>query len=98
MKASIDKATARDNDNAQLRAELQEAKKREEENIDKNYEAWCDRWKYEHDKRVVAEEMMKRLEEENSALNKQVSQTKKREQAALKKLGNLKKRLRELGR
>ena len=54
MKASIDKATARDNDNAQLRAELQEAKQREEENIDKNYEAWCDRWKYEHDKRVVA--------------------------------------------
>ena len=41
---------------------------------------------------------MKRLEEENRALNKQVSQTKKREQAALKKLGNLKKRLRELGR
>jgi hypothetical protein len=104
MKASIDEATARDNDNAQLRAELQEAKKREElshKNSDKWHQMWDHRyhgWGEERGKRVAAERSMMRLEVKNTALRKQLSQMAEREKGALKKFGDLKERLRELGK
>jgi hypothetical protein len=101
VKVSIDEATARDNDIAQLRAELQEAKKREElshKEYDVRVRMWNNKyheWVEERGKRVAAEESKKRVEEENTALHKQLSQMAEREKAALKKLDELKECLRQ---
>jgi hypothetical protein len=80
VKASIDAATARDNENARLRAEL--------------YHDWFREYKW----RIAAEKLIERLETENTALQKRLSQTAKREKRALRKLDELKGRLRELSK
>jgi predicted nucleic acid-binding Zn-ribbon protein len=97
VKASIDAATARDNEIAQLRAELQAATERERD-VQKclsDLQFWKDAWYKEITKRTTAEKSVKRLEEK---LHKQLSQMTEREQEAIKKLEDLKECLRQPGK
>lgn len=104
MKASIDAAIARDNDIAQLRAELQEAKKREEflqkafSNIYEAYKYWLNRSKSQCRERVAVHQSNKLLAEKNAALLKQLSQMVEKEKEALTKLDDLKECLRQPGK
>lgn len=95
MKASIDAATARDNENAQLRAELREAKQREED-LQKRLtkmavDFWFESWQ-EHRKHTEAMEQLHQsyrlLAEENAARAE-------RKQEALKRLNDLNECLRQ---
>lgn len=104
MKASIDEATARDNDIAQLRAELQEAKEREE-NLQGSLNDSTTEATFWHDLSTSWYNLYKRrdrekrlLVKETAALHKQLSQTEEKEQEALKRLEDLKEHLRELGK
>jgi hypothetical protein len=94
VKASIDSATAKDNENVQLRAKLQKA---EECNNELQSELRGTKWRVDHWYKRYLKQFgsTKRLEEANTALHKQLSQMAEREKAALKKLDELKECLRQ---
>jgi predicted nucleic acid-binding Zn-ribbon protein len=111
VKVSIDAAadaTAKDQEIDQLQAELREAENREydlQKRLEGAHKYWYTKWEAKRLKQIATEGWMKQLnqsnkllEEEKSALQKQLVSVTEREQEALKKLDDLKERLCELGK
>lgn len=94
MKVSIDAATAKDQEIDQFRAELQEAKKREED-LHESLEADNDYWSTLSTSQTQRKDAAIR---EAAALQERLSKVQGSDKDALKKLGDLKERLRELGK